>query len=359
MTTLAERYELRRPLGHGGMAVVELAHDLELDRVVAVKLLAENLAREDDYRRRFLREAQVAARISHPNVVRVYDVGETEGRPYIVMEFVEGENLAALLRRAGKVEPTRAVELCIQACAGLAAVHAVGLVHRDVKPQNLLLSGDGTLKVTDFGIARLDGGTRLTLTGTLLGTTPYIAPEQALGEEVTPAADLYSVGAVLYELLTGTPPREITTLAELAARFDDPVAPVRELAPDTPVELERIVMRCLARGPQYRPASAGALAAELGASVDVPTQPLPEPPTRVRQHAPRRTQRSRRVVLLALLVVAVIAAGVAAAIVATSGGGKAAQPTPAPMPRVLPVPHSSDPAQEARNLAQWLRANSE
>jgi serine/threonine protein kinase len=359
MTTLAERYELRRPLGHGGMAVVELAHDLELDRVVAVKLLAENLACEDDYRRRFLREAQVAARISHPNVVRVYDVGETDGRPYIVMEFVEGENLAALLRRAGAVEPTRAVELCIQACAGLAAVHAVGLVHRDVKPQNLLLSKDGTLKVTDFGIARLDGSTRLTLTGTLLGTTPYIAPEQALGEEVTPSADLYSLGAVLYELLTGAPPREIETLADLAARFDDPVTPVRELAPDAPVEVERIVMRCLARGPQYRPASAAALAAELGASVDAPTRPLPEPPTLVRESTPRRRRRSRRVLLVALVLIAMIAAGVAAAIVVTRGGGKAAQPKPAPTPRVLPVPYSSDPAQEARNLAQWLRANSE
>jgi serine/threonine protein kinase len=274
------------------------------------------------------------------------------------MEFVEGETLASLLRRVGRVEPTRAVELCIQACAGLAAVHGVGLVHRDVKPQNLLLSADGTLKVTDFGIARLGDSTRLTLTGTLLGTTPYIAPEQALGEEVTPAADLYSLGAVLYELLTGAPPREIETLADLATRFDDPVTPVRKLAPETPVEVERIVMRSLAREPQYRPASAAALAAELSASTDVPTRPLAEPPTVARQPTPRRRRRMRQTVLVALLVAAAIA-GVAATIVATRGEEKASQPTPAPTPRVLPVPYSSNPAQEARNLAQWLRANSE
>jgi serine/threonine-protein kinase len=274
------------------------------------------------------------------------------------MEFVEGENVAALLRRAGKIEPTRAVELCIQACAGLAAVHGVGLVHRDVKPQNLLLGADGTLKVTDFGIVRLDGSTRLTLTGTLLGTTAYIAPEQALGEEVTPAADVYSLGAVLYELLTGVPPREIETLADLAASFDDPVTPVRELAPETPVELERIVMRCLARQPQFRPGSAAALASELAASVDVPTRPLAEPPTLVRPREPRR-RPTRRLLLLALLVVAAIAAGIAAAIVATRGGGETTQRTPPRTPRVLPVPYTSDPAQEAHNLARWLRANSQ
>src|SRR6201994_2288841 len=214
---VAQRYELIRPLGHGAMATVDLAHDVELDRPVALKRLAENFARDEELRRRFVREARLAARLSHPNVVRVFDVGEDEGRPFIAMEYVEGETLAELIARRGRLPAGEAGTLGTQLCAGLAASHAAGLVHRDVKPQNLLLGTDGVLKLGDFGIAVGHEGTRLTLAGTVLGTVGYLAPEQARGEQVTAAADIYALGAVLYELLTGEPSRNAGSLTALGA----------------------------------------------------------------------------------------------------------------------------------------------
>jgi len=204
---VAGRYEIERPLGHGAMAVVDLARDVELDRRVALKRLAENLSRDEELRARFLREGRLAARLAHPNVVRIYDVGEDDERPFIAMEYVNGETLAELVGRRGPLPADEVAELGIQICRALAAAHAAGLVHRDVKPQNLLLGANGVLKLGDFGIAFGLGGTRLTMAGTVLGTASYLAPEQARGEEVTAAADVYGVGAVLYELLTGRPPR--------------------------------------------------------------------------------------------------------------------------------------------------------
>src|SRR5215831_6139981 len=153
LTCVAGRYELVRPLGHGAMATVDLAHDVELDRSVALKRLAENLARDEELRRRFVLEARLSARLSHPNVVRVFDVGEDDGRPFIAMEYVEGETLAELIARRGRLPAAEAATLGMQMCSGLAAAHAAGLVHRDVKPQNLLLGTDGVLKLGDFGIA--------------------------------------------------------------------------------------------------------------------------------------------------------------------------------------------------------------
>src|SRR5438874_379585 len=247
------RYRLERPLGHGGMASVYEARDTGLDRAVAVKVLAENLAGDEELRTRFLREARLAARLSHPNVVNVFDAGEDEGRPYIVMELVEGATLAG----RGPVPAEEARGLALQAARGLAHAHQAGLVHRDIKPGNLLLRRDGTLKIADFGIARAAETTALTQAGTVLGTAAYLAPEQALGEEVTAAADVYSLGAVLYELLTGRPPFEFDSLADLAEQQRRmAITPVRELASDAPPELEDLVMRCLARNPAYRPSAA-------------------------------------------------------------------------------------------------------
>jgi serine/threonine protein kinase len=330
------RYRLERPLGHGGMASVYLGHDTELDRPVAVKLLAENAAGDDGLRKRFVREARLAARLSHPNVVSVFDAGEEDGRPYIVMEHVQGKTLADV----GRVPPERARELGLQAARGLAHAHVAGLVHRDIKPQNLLLREDGTLKIADFGIASAAEGTALTQAGTVLGTAAYLSPEQAAGAEVGPRSDLYSLGAVLYELLSGRTPYRFESLAELGARRKPPPP----LPARVPAALAAVVMRCLAPDPAGRPATAAELERDLrqtiGQASEAPTVAI------------ARRPRSRR----PLLAVAVLLAALAIAlgvVLATRGGGSASSP-PAP-PSVQPVLHSSDTAQQARNLAEWLR----
>src|SRR4051812_46807673 len=348
-TTINSRYRLERPLGHGGMASVHLARDTELDRLVALKLLAENLGGDESVHRRFVREARLAARLSHPNVVSVFDAGEDGGRPYIVMEYVEGENLAELLARRGRLPPDEAHGLAAQAARGLAHAHEAGLVHRDVKPQNLILRRDGTVKIADFGIARA-AETTITVAGTVLGTAAYLAPEQALGEEVTAAADVYSLGAVLYELLTARPPFEFETLADLADQQQRmEVTPVRDLAPEVPPELEDVVMRCLARNPAYRPASAGELARVLSGD-EAPTQPL-QRPTAI-QAPPRRMLGNRRTLWLALAGVASLAAILLA--VAFAGQGSNSSPPP-PTPAPAPVQPGTNAQQQARNLSAWLK----
>jgi serine/threonine-protein kinase len=332
------------------MATVYLARDGELGRRVAVKILAESLAANAAFRKRLLREARLAARLSHPNVVSVYDVGETEdGRPYVVMECVEGVTLADLLRERGRLEADEAAGLAVQACRGLAHAHAAGLVHRDVKPQNLLRRDDGTLKVADFGIARAAELTALTQAGTVLGTAAYLSPEQAAGEEVTAATDLYALGAVLYELLTGRPPYVADSLVDLAAQqVEAAIPPVTELAPGVPRHVEDAVMRSLARNPAYRPQSAEELARELEpSSSEPPTVPLATPSRRP----------SRRRLWLALGAV-LAAAAVALAVALATGGGGSPAPKPSAPPAVKPVAHSPNAQQQARNVAAWLRENS-
>jgi eukaryotic-like serine/threonine-protein kinase len=335
---MSGRYQLEEPLGHGGMASVYRARDTALGREVALKVLAENLTGDEELRKRFLREARLAARLSHPNVVSVFDVGEEEnGQPFIVMELIEGETLA----ERGRVSADEARGLALQAARGLTHAHEAGLVHRDVKPANLLLRRDGTLKIADFGIARATETTRLTQVGTVLGTAAYLAPEQALGEEVGPAADVYSLGAVLYELLTGRPPFEFESLADLAEKQRAmAIAPVRELAPETPRALEDLVMRCLARNPSYRP-SAAELVGELEpAAPEPPTQRLPQP------------QAERRKLWLALAALLVVAAILLAVALSTGGSGSSPPPRPRAVP---PIARGSTPQDQARNIAAWLR----
>jgi serine/threonine-protein kinase len=339
-TLSAGRYRIERELGRGGMATVYLAQDEELERPVAVKVLARHLADDDDFRARFQREARLAGRLSHPNVVGVYDAGDT----YIVMEYVPGTSLA----EAGRLPPARVVSLGVQACAGLQHAHDAGFVHRDVKPANLLVRDDGVLKIADFGIARAAESTRHTQIGTLLGTAAYLAPEQISGDDATAASDVYSLGAVLYELLTGRPPYAFFSLGELAAKqADGVIEPVADLAPDVPPEVEAAVMHALARDPRFRPASAAELAQELGPErEEQPTRPLP------RRRAPS-AGRSGAVWLVAAIVVAAIAVALG---LAKLGGGDGSPPPPPP--RVTPPAPAPTAEQQARNLARWLRVHS-
>ena len=363
-TRIVGRYELIRPLGHGAMATVDLVHDVELERPVALKRLAENLARDEDLRRRFVREARLAAKLSHPNVVRVFDVGEDGGRPFIAMEYVDGETLAELAARRGALSPSEAATLGVQTCAGLAAAHAAGLVHRDVKPQNLLLGTDGVLKLGDFGIAVGHDGTQLTLAGTVLGTAGYLAPEQARGEQVTAAADIYAVGAVLYELLAGEPTRSAVSLAELGA--DDGFRPpdVARRLPGAPAELVAAVSSCLAVRPEDRPPSAAALARLLApVASEAETASLPADPSRrateiLASPSARRPRRwtSRRLAAAAALVAAAIAGLVLA--IALNGGDNSSPPASSTPHAVAPPATGATAGDGARNLASWLRKHS-
>jgi serine/threonine-protein kinase len=345
------------------MATVDLAHDEELDRPVALKRLAENLARDDELRQRFVREARLAARLAHPNVVRVFDVGEDDGRPFIAMEYVEGETLAEVVGRRGPLPAVEAATLGMQICGGLAAAHAAGLVHRDVKPQNLLLGTDGVLKLGDFGIAVAHEGTRLTLVGTVLGTAGYLAPEQARGEQVTAAADIYAVGAVLYELLTGEPARSDVSLADLGAEDGFHAPDVYRRAPAAPAELVAAVDACLSVQPEDRPPSAAALARLLApVSSEAETLSLPADPARrateILASPSVRGSRgwtARRLAAAAALVAAA-AAGLAAAVALNTGGHT---PRPSSTPHaVAPPATGANAVQQARNLASWLRDHS-
>ncbi|MDQ2983547.1 MAG: serine/threonine protein kinase [Actinomycetota bacterium] len=343
------RYRIEEPLGHGGMASVYLAHDERLGRLVAIKLLAENLAGDDALRERFVREARLAARLAHPNVVQVFDSGEDEGRPYIVMEYIEGQSLAELVRQGGKLAPQEVVAAAQQVCAGLEHAHERGLVHRDLKPGNLLRRDDGCVKIADFGIARAAETTRLTLAGTILGTATYLSPEQAMGAEATPASDVYTLGITLYELLTGHPPYRIESLADLPAKHREGAIPPNETDPDVPPALAQVVMSCLAVDPARRPRSAAELERQLTAAAPTVRSEAPTAATvsiPVSHHRPSPTRRW--IGLAAVLLVA----GTLAIVLATRGDN-----TTSPPPVSTPKQGGS-PAEQARNLGDWLRASS-
>ena len=336
-----DRYVLERRLGNGGMASVYLARDPKLDRPVAVKLLAENVAEDRTARRRFEREARLAAKLDHPNVVRVFDVGEDEdGRPFIVMEHVDGGTLADLTKRR-RPPKKRALDFLSQACAGLGHAHREGLVHRDVKPQNLLISqADGQLKIADFGIARAMEEAGITNTGFVLGTKPYMAPEQMEGGKLTPATDVYALGVVGRDLLG-------------------------DRIPD---ELDAVLDRALAEEPHRRFSDAG----ELGEALERAARGEPataertavRPATPATRTASKRTTRAlpvgrptanRQRALAALIGAAAIVVVLVAIAVGSGGdsGGDAANPA-----KVKPAPSIEDPAQQGRALADWLRDRS-
>jgi serine/threonine-protein kinase len=269
-TTDTGRYTRRRRIATGGMGEVWLAHDEVLHRDVAVKYLKHEYADDQGFHTRFLHEARNAAGLHHPGIATVFDFGEGGGVPFLVMEYVEGRPLSELLAGGMPLDPDRARDLVTQTADALAAAHATGLVHRDVKPGNLMVRPDGTVKVTDFGIARAGDGMALTETGQLIGTPSYLSPEQAEGGSATPASDVYSLGVVLFECLTGRRPYDADSPIAIA------LAHVREPVPELPVtvpgDLAAVTRRALAKDPADRYPDAGALAAALRSLGPLPAQ---------------------------------------------------------------------------------------
>jgi hypothetical protein len=350
-----ERYELEDRLGHGGMATVYRARDLKLDREVAIKLLADNFAGDDEVRKRFSREARLAARLDHPNVVQVFDVGEDEDRPYIVMEHVEGGTLEDRVnRRRSSLDRDEALRLLAQLCEGLGHAHAKKLVHRDIKPQNLLLrDSDDCLKITDFGIARAaEETTRLTRPGKVIGTDRYMAPEQLADGKITPATDVYACGVVADELLPQSRSPELSEIIarclreDPADRFTDASVLGEALATVEGNGAVGVVRRIMSQGRSTRPLPAGVATADWPAPTEV------------------KPRRRRRFAWLGAGLALVAAAAVGAVIALSSGDSnspnKDKQQARAAAAAAAPaaVPRADDPATQARELADFLRDQS-
>ncbi|HEX9068833.1 MAG TPA: protein kinase [Ktedonobacterales bacterium] len=265
---IADRYEMQDPIGRGGMATIYRAVDLRMGRIVAVKILREVYSSDPKFVTRFQREARAASALQHPNIVQVYDYGQSGDSYFIVMEFIDGTDLRRYLKRTGILPNERAVEIAHDVALALGAAHRRGIVHRDVKPQNVLLNENGTVvKLTDFGIASMYSDAqaeRLTTTGMTLGTVQYYAPEQAQGEVVDPAADVYALGIVMYEMLTGRTPFDGDTPVAVAMRhIQDMPEPPSRINPRISQPIERIIMRCLEKDPRDRFRDGDTLAAAL------------------------------------------------------------------------------------------------
>ncbi len=306
--TIASRYELRYVLGTGGMSSVYCAFDTLLERNVALKVLHDQYGDDEEYVERFRSEARSVAQLSHPNIVTVIDRGEEDGKQFIVFEVIEGENLKELVERGGPLPVRRALELALQVGRALAFAHGQGLVHRDVKPQNVLLNDEGRAKVTDFGIARVLDAVGRTEAGTVLGTSHYIAPEQARGEQIDAQTDIYSFGVVLYELLTGELPYPGDNFLTVAMKHvNEPIPIVLDRRPDTPLRLASLIERCMAKAPADRPTSMDEVVAELEACLaELDAKDGGEATMIIRKPAaaparPPRRERSRRSLRLPLL----------------------------------------------------------
>jgi len=296
---IAGRYEVVELIGKGGMSSVFKAHDRLLERIVAIKVLHPHFTQDEEYVERFRREARSVAQLSHPNIVTVIDRGEDAGRQYIVFEYVEGENLKQLLERTGPMPVRDALIMALQMARALSFAHGRGLIHRDVKPQNVLLNADGAAKMTDFGIARSVDVQGVTITGTVLGTSEYIAPEQARGQQVDAQTDVYSLGVVLYELLTGGVPYDGDNFVTVALKHvNEPVPSVLEHRPDAPPRLALAIERAMAKSPDERYESMDGLVEELEANL-AELDPISEGATMIsrrplalkRQRPPRQRRR--------------------------------------------------------------------
>ncbi|HKH23171.1 MAG TPA: protein kinase, partial [Solirubrobacterales bacterium] len=269
-TVLSGRYRLESKLGSGGMSTVYLATDEVLDRSVAIKLLHREISEEEDQLERFRREARAAARLSHPNLVGVIDAGEDDGRPYIVFEYIEGRTLKRRIQDDRPLPVDEAVAYAIEIGRGLTAAHARKLVHRDVKPQNVLIDPDGRAKVTDFGIARSLESKGLTATGRVVGTTDYVSPEQAMGEEVDERSDVYSLGVVLYEMLTGEVPFMAETQVGVAMKHvNQPMPDVRAKRPEVSAAVAAVVDRATTKDPRDRYGTVAEMVRDLEQTLEV------------------------------------------------------------------------------------------
>ncbi len=344
------RYRIVRRLGQGGMARVFLAQDESLHRPVAIKVLADRHSDDPHFIERFQREARAAARLNHPNIVQVYDHAQVDGASYIVQEYVEGETLKELIRREAPLEARRAITIALQILAALRVAHQQGVIHRDVKPQNILVQPDGKVKVADFGIASA-GETEMTEAGSIVGTAQYLAPEQARGLPVGPPADLYAVGIVLYEMLSGRVPFEGDAAVTVAMRHvQEAPEPLGDRNPLVPAALEAVVMRALVKDPRQRYQSADEMGVDLDrvrqglpvsdetavigaatiAMARQPTETMVAPPLPAREgQAARQGNPNRRRLWVLLAVLVVIAAGAVAgwALVGGEGGGEDPLPT--------------------------------
>jgi eukaryotic-like serine/threonine-protein kinase len=337
---VADRYELEELVGTGGMSSVFKARDRLLERDVALKILHQHYVADPDYVERFRREARAVAQLAHPNIVTVIDRGEQDGRQFIVFEFVDGENLKQLINREGALPVRDAVELALQVAGALGYAHDRGIVHRDVKPQNVILNEDGRAKVTDFGIARSLDVDGVTQTGTVLGTSDYIAPEQAQGQPVDAQTDVYSLGVVLYELLTGELPfRGEGFVAVAMQHVSEPAPSVLERRGDVPPRLDLAIRRAMAKRPEDRYASMDELVADLEASIreldgygdeSERTLVVPAAARRRRARPPRRRRRTPTVlIVLALLVLALAGAVYLLVEGVQNDGGSGSPPPPA------------------------------
>jgi eukaryotic-like serine/threonine-protein kinase len=269
-TVLSGRYRLESKLGSGGMSTVYLALDEVLDRPVAVKLLHREISDEEDQLERFRREARAAARLSHPNLVGVIDAGEDDGRPYIVFEYIDGRTLKRQIQEEGPLQVDEAVAYAIEIGRGLTAAHARKLVHRDVKPQNVLIDPDGRAKVTDFGIARSLEQKGMTATGRVLGTTDYVSPEQAMGEDVDERSDVYSLGVVLYEMLTGDVPFQAETQVGVAMKHvNEPMPDVQVKRPEVSAVVASVVDRATTKDPRDRYSTVAEMVRDLEQTLEV------------------------------------------------------------------------------------------
>jgi serine/threonine-protein kinase len=348
---IAGRYRLIEPLGHGAMSSVWLAEDTELERRVAVKLLSPAADRA-----RFEREARSAAALSHPNLCALYDYGESDGKPFMVLEYLPNGSLEELLRSGEPLDDADATRIATEIAAGLAHAHGRGVVHRDLKPANVLFDSEDRAKIADFGIARMGNAGTLTEAGTVLGTASYISPEQAGGLPAGPASDVYSFGVILFRMLTGRLPFIGTNAMEVVRMHrDDPPPTIAEFRPDAPARLERLATAALQKDPAARPRDGAALLDALRGTDTGATIVTAAPPfatgadvaaTQVIRPRPARPAAARRrtaLVAAALIVLALLGAGVAVALLLTGGGssGDGATLPTLSLPSIATIPGST------------------